>query len=225
MAIASLVSITWLMFGYSLAFGYGNNNKFIGGAEKMWFRGNGSDEQIILPTTMKGSIPESVFIMFQLTFAIITACITAGSFAERMKFHSMLLFFFLWHCLVYCPVAHWVWGGGFLMQWGVLDFAGGNVVHILSGVSGVVGSIILGAREQDNTPRSEATILLTFIGGSLLWVGWFGFNAGSALTAGTSAGMAMLVTHICASTCAFTWMCIEWIRDGKPTVIGKVTTC
>lgn len=182
-----------------------------------------ADYAPVKTTSLVGTIPETVFIMFQLTFAIITAAITAGSYAERMKFSSMLIFFALWHFLVYCPVAHWVWGGGFLMKWGVLDFAGGNVVHIVSGVSGVVGSVILGPREHDAVVRSEHTELLTFIGGSLLWVGWFGFNAGSALTAGGSAGMAMLVTHICASTSAFTWMVVEWVRTGKPTVIGVVS--
>ena len=182
-----------------------------------------ADAAPVKVSSMVGTIPETVFIMFQLTFAIITAAITAGSYAERMKLSSMLIFFALWHFLVYCPVAHWVWGGGFLMRWGVLDFAGGNVVHIVSGVSGVVGSMILGPRQQDNTVRTEHTELMTFIGGCLLWVGWFGFNAGSALAAGGSAGMAMLVTHISASTSAFTWMIIEWVRTGKPTVIGVVS--
>ena len=162
--------------------------------------------------------------MFQLAFAIITACIAAGSFAERMKLHSMLIFFFLWHCLVYCPVAHMNWHpNGILRRWGVLDFAGGNVVHILSGVTGAVGSVILGPRKLDETLRSDHTTLLTFIGGSLLFIGWFGFNAGSAFTAGTSAGWALMTTHICATTCAFTWMLVEWKRSGQPTLIGIVS--
>merc|ERR1712127_300156 len=178
MAIASLISICWLMFGYSLAFGPGKGNLFIGGSEKFWFMGSGEDADAVTSASLVGTIPETVFIMFQLTFAIITAAITAGSYSERMKLSSMLIFFVFWHFLVYCPVAHWVWGGGFLQKWGVLDFAGGNVVHIVSGVSGVVGSMILGPRDQDFTSRSEHTELLTFIGGSLLWVGWFGSRRG-----------------------------------------------
>jgi len=213
------------MVGYSLVFAPGDpkhNNEIVGGAEKIWFWGY-KDEHRLAITSMAGTIPESVYIMFQMTFAIFTACIAAGSFAERMKFSSMLVFFFLWHCLVYCPVAHWVWGAGFLRRWGVLDFAGGNVVHIVSGVTGVIGSKILGPRMNDFTVRSDQTVLLTFIGGSLLWIGWFGFNAGSAISAGGQAGMAMLVTHVCASTCGFTWMCIEWMRSGQPTVVGVVS--
>jgi len=161
--------------------------------------------------------------MYQMTFAIITAAIAAGSFAERMKFSSMLIFFFIWHCWVYCPVANWHWGGGFLAQWGILDFAGGSVVHIVGGVTGVVGSVILGQRKPNVDERTDLAHVLTFIGGSLLWIGWFGFNAGSALSAGTQAGMAALITHLAASSCAFTWMVIEWLHKGKPTIVGVVS--
>jgi len=226
LAIASMISIVWLMFGYSLAFGVdfdGGNNRFIGGANKFWFRGDGKDTTRLLMDSQIGTIPESVFIMFQMTFAIITAAIVAGSLAERMKFSSMLIFFFLWHCTVYCPVAHWVWGQGFLQKWGAIDFAGGTVVHIVAGITGMVGSVILGPRRPHVEDRSEHTVLMTFIGGCFLWVGWFGFNAGSALTAGTRAGMAMLITHLAAATCSFTWMLIEWLHTRTPTIIGAVS--
>jgi Amt family ammonium transporter len=221
--VASFITILWLMFGYSLAFGEGRYNNFIGGSEKFWFMGTGSDAAEMFAASTVGKIPESVFIMFQLGFAIFTAAITASSFAERMTLQSMLVFFFFWLFFVYCPVAHWNWGRGFMYKWGVLDFAGGNIVHIVAGTSGLVGSLILGPRQQDETVRSEHTELLTFIGGCLLWIGWFGFTAGSALQAGASAGLAMLVTHICASTCAFAWALIEWLHKGKPTVVGVMS--
>jgi len=226
LAITSMLSITWLCFGYSLAFGTdadGGNNQYIGGANWFWFRGDGKDTTRLQLNTMTGTIPTSVHITFQLAFAVITATIAAGSFAERMKFHSMLIFFFLWHCTVYCVVAHWVWGNGYLQQWGFIDFAGGDVVHIVAGVTGLVGSVILGPRKPHVDERSEHTVLMTFIGGCLLWMGWFGFNCGSAYTAGTNAGMALLITQLCAATSSFTWMLIEWLHTGKPTIIGAVS--
>jgi len=236
MAVSALISITWLMFGYSLSFGHdhtGTNsmaykNRFIGGANMFWFWGDGKDAGTadttrLLTTQLIGTIPKSVHIMYMMTFAILTACIAAGSFAERMKLSSMLIFFFFWHCLVYCPVCYWHWGQGFLSMWGILDFAGGNVVHIVAGVTGVVGSVILGPRKPHKEERTCIAYVLTFTGGCLLWIGWFGFNAGSAMKAGTQAGMAALITHLCASTCAFTWMIIEWLHKGKPTIIGIVS--
>lgn len=226
-AIASLITITWMMFGYSLAFGYGTYNQYIGGYEKFWFKGSRTDDpdsvyKRLTPTTMVGTIPETVFIMYQLAFAIFTAAITAAPFADRMKFHSLLIFMFFWHCVVYCPVVHWHKGAGYMARWGVLDFAGGNYVHIVAGVSGMVGSLILGPREErvEAQSTSESKEIFTMIGGALVWLGWFGFTAGCALSAGTSAGHAMLITHICASTCAFTWMLIEWGHSGKRTVTG-----
>jgi Amt family ammonium transporter len=174
---------------------------------------------------MSGTIPESLFIIFQMTFAIITAAIITGAVAERMKFSSLLVFIFFWHLLVYCPIAHWEWGGGFMGSWGVLDFAGGDVVHISSGVSGLVAAFIVGKRKAfgQGAELPPHNVLLTFIGASLLWVGWFGFNAGSALSAGTSASMAMLVTHIAACSAGLTWMFTEWLVTGKPTVLGIVS--
>jgi Amt family ammonium transporter len=245
-AIASLISIVWLMFGYSLCFGAdremgklvvgqtaaGNdvdavdNNRFIGGANKFWLRGDGKDTSRLLPGDQVGTLPESVFLTFQLTYAIFAAAIAAGKLAERMKFSSMLVFFFFWHLLVYCPVCHWWWGNGFIQQWGSIDFAGGSVVHITAGITGLVGSLILNTcypRKEAEETRSEHTVLMTFIGGCLLWVGWLAWNAGSALAAAGSAGMALLITHLAASTSAFTWMLLEWLHTGNPTVIGTVS--
>jgi Amt family ammonium transporter len=179
------------------------------------------------PSSLAATIPESVYICFQLTFAIITPALIAGAFAERMKFSAMLVFIGLWAILVYAPVAHWVWGpDGFMNAanadgWiKVLDFAGGTVVHINSGIAGLVAAIMLGRRKEMQPPHN---MILTFIGASLLWVGWFGFNAGSAVTAGLQAGMAMLVTHMATATAGFTWMMVEWMHRGQPTVVGICT--
>ena len=174
--------------------------------------------------TVSGTIPESVFQMFQLTFAIITPALIVGAFAERMKFSAMLWFMEIWLTVVYAPVAHWVWGGGWLGELGVLDFAGGTVVHINAGIAALVLCIVLGKRTgYPDTPMTPNSLVLTVVGASMLWVGWFGFNAGSELAADGVAGMAMAVTHICTATAAFTWMVVEWLRHGKPSVLGIAT--
>jgi ammonium transporter, Amt family len=226
-AITCLVSILWLICTYSLAFRSGN--PFIGGLDRAFLQGIVSDiaKGIGNPNPLAPTIPETVYIVFQLTFAIITPALIAGAFAERMKFSAMLWFIGLWAVFVYAPVAHWVWGpDGFLAAGNsdawikVLDFAGGTVVHINSGVAGLMACIVLGKR-KDSGPGHN--MVLTFIGASLLWVGWFGFNAGSAVTAGMQAGMAMLVTHMATAVAAFVWMIVEWMMRGKPTVIGICT--
>jgi Amt family ammonium transporter len=226
-AITCLISILWLIFTYSLAFREGT--PFIGGLDRALLQGIVSDiaKGIGNPNPLAPTIPETVYLCFQLTFAIITPALIAGAFAERMKFSAMLWFIGLWAIFVYSPVAHWVWGpDGFLAAGNsdayikVLDFAGGTVVHINSGVAGLMACIMLGKR-KDTGPGHN--MVLTFIGASLLWVGWFGFNAGSAVTAGMQAGMAMLVTHMATSTAAFVWMLVEWMMRGKPTVIGICT--
>jgi Amt family ammonium transporter len=223
-AIACLVTILWFACTYSLAFRPGT--PFIGGLDRALLQGILSDiaKGIGNPNPLAPTIPESVYICFQLTFAIITPALIAGAFAERMKFSAMLLFIGLWAILVYAPIAHWVWGpDGFLAAGNadakikVLDFAGGTVVHINSGVAGLMACICLGKR-KDTGPAHN--MVLTFIGASLLWVGWFGFNAGSAVSAGMQAGMAMLVTQLATAVAAFTWMLVEWILRRKPTVIG-----
>ncbi len=229
-AIACLISILWLFFTYSLAFRGGT--QFIGGLDRAFLQGIVSDiaKNIGNPNPLAPTIPESVYLCFQLTFAIITPALIAGAFAERMKFSAMLWFIGLWAIFVYSPVAHWVWGpdgifsaantndaGDFAGWFKVLDFAGGTVVHINSGVAGLMCCIMLGKRKDTAPPHN---MVLTFIGASLLWVGWFGFNAGSAVSAGMVAGMAMLVTHMATATAAFTWMIVEWIMRGKPTVVG-----
>src|SRR6266699_3475523 len=234
-AITCLVSILWLLFTYSLAFREGGDvfgfdmGWFIGGLDRAGLQGILSDiaNSKGNPNTLAPTIPESVYLCFQLTFAIITAALIAGSFAERMKFSAMLWFIGLWAIFVYSPIAHWVWGpDGFLSSanadaWvKVLDFAGGTVVHINSGVAGLMACLVLGKR-KDTGPNHN--MVLTFIGASLLWVGWFGFNAGSAVTAGMQAGMAMLVTQMATATAAFTWMLVEWMMRGKPTVVGICT--
>jgi Amt family ammonium transporter len=226
-AITCLISILWLICTYSLAFRPGT--PYIGGLDRALLQDILSDisKGIGNPSPLAVTIPETVYICFQLTFAIITPALIAGAFAERMKFSAMLWFIGLWAIFVYSPVAHWVWGpDGFLNSANadglvkVLDFAGGTVVHINSGVAGLMCCLVLGKR-QDTGPAHN--MVLTFIGASLLWVGWFGFNAGSAVTAGLQAGMAMLVTHMATSTAAFTWMIVEWMMRGKPTVIGICT--
>jgi ammonium transporter, Amt family len=231
-AITCLISILWLLFTYSLAFREGGSifgfdmGWFIGGLDRVGLQNILSDiaRNKGNPNPLAPTIPESVYVCFQLTFAIITAALIAGSFAERMKFSAMLWFIGLWAIFVYSPVAHWVWGPDGMFNWsnahsfvGVLDFAGGTVVHVNSGTAGLMCCLVLGKR-QDTGPAHN--MVLTFIGASLLWVGWFGFNAGSAVTAGLQAGMAMLVTHMATATAGFTWMVVEWITRGKPTVIG-----
>ncbi len=224
-AVTCLVTILWTVATYSLAFRAGS--PFIGGLDRAFLQGILSDiakGSIGNPNPLAATIPESVYICFQMTFAIITPALIAGAFAERMKFSAMLWYMGLWAILVYAPVAHWVWGpDGFLNSanadgWvKVLDFAGGTVVHINAGVSGLMAALVLG-RRLDTAPAHN--MVLTFIGASLLWVGWFGFNAGSAVTAGMQAGMAMLVTQIATATAAFAWMLVEWAMRGKATVVG-----
>jgi|TARA_Y100000991_G_scaffold212739_1_gene197345 Amt family ammonium transporter len=217
-AIACLMSILWMVVGYSLAFGDGGSmNAFIGGFDNVLLAGIGEG-------TASGTIPESVFALFQMTFAVITPALIVGGFAERMRFSAVLLFCAAWLILVYAPICHWVWGGGWLSERGVMDFAGGTVVHITAGVAALVAAMVLGNRRgfpQQAMPPHNMT--LTVMGAGMLWVGWFGFNGGSALAANGDAGMAMLVTHISAATGAFTWMVMERIRFGKASALGIVT--
>ena len=215
--IACLMSILWLVLAYGLAFGDGGGmNQFIG-MGKFLLSGVGWD-------SLTGDIPESVFFMFQMTFAIITPALIVGGFAERMKFSAVLWFSSLWLLLVYAPVCHWVWGGGWLGDMGFMDFAGGTVVHINAGVAAIVAAIVLGNRKGfPGTAMPPHNITLTVAGASMLWVGWFGFNAGSALAADGNAGMAMLVTHISAAAGSLAWVACEWIKHGKPSVLGIVT--
>ncbi|WP_405119721.1 ammonium transporter [Pseudomonas leptonychotis] len=222
-AVTGLISILWVVYGYSLAFdttgmeqGVVNLNSFVGGFSKAFLSG------LTLDSLVAG-IPESVFITFQMTFAIITPALIVGAFAERMKFSAMLIFMAVWFTLVYAPIAHMVWGGdGALMwDWGVLDFAGGTVVHINAGIAGLVACLVLGKRKGfPTTAMPPHNLGYTLIGASMLWVGWFGFNAGSALAANGSAGMAMLVTQIATATAALSWMFAEWITHRKPSVLG-----
>ncbi len=213
--ITCLVSILWLIIGYSLAFDAGN--ALVGGLNKFLF--NGVSEGALV-----GSIPESAFAVFQLTFAIITVALIVGGFAERMKFSAVLMFSSLWVLIVYAPICHWVWGGGWLGEMGLLDFAGGTVVHITAGASALVAAMVLGNRHGFPTQAMPPhNMTLTVAGAAMLWVGWFGFNGGSALAANGDAAMAVLVTHMSASAGAFTWMVAEWIRYGKPSALGAVT--
>ena len=216
-AITCMVTVLWTVYAYGLALGDGGSlNGFIGFG-KLFLSGVEVD-------TLSGTIPESVFQMFQLTFAVITPALMVGAFAERMKFSAMMVFMALWLTVVYTPVAHWVWGGGFLGEMGVLDFAGGIVVHINAGVAALVLCILLGKRRgYPDTPMAPNSLVLTVVGTSMLWVGWFGFNAGSASAADGVAGMAMAVTHISAAMAGFTWMLIEWSSHGKPSVLGIAT--
>src|SRR4051812_8429265 len=214
-AITCVVTVAWVVVGYSLAFGDGND--WYGGFGKSFLMGMDS-------RALKGAIPETVFAMFQLTFAIITPALVIGAYAERVRFGGMLLFSLLWLLVVYVPVAHWVWGDGWLQKMGLLDFAGGTVVHTSAGVAALVCSLVLGRRRGfPETPMPPHNLVLTVTGAGMLWVGWFGFNAGSALAADGSAGMAMLVTHIGAASGALAWMLCEWSRYGKPSVLGIVT--
>ncbi|MBQ44189.1 MAG: ammonia channel protein [Porticoccaceae bacterium] len=217
-SITCLASIIWFAFGYSLAFGNGGSlNSYIGDLSN-FFMGNITEE------SMEGDIPESVFALFQMTFAIITPALIVGAFAERMRFSAMLLFSALWLIVVYAPITHWVWGGGWLGEMGLLDFAGGTVVHITAGVGAIVAALVLGNRKgfpQQAMPPHNLTMTVT--GAGMLWVGWFGFNGGSALAANGDAGMAMLVTHISAAAGSLAWMMMEWTKHGKPSVLGIVT--
>ena len=215
-AIACVVTVLWVIFGYSLSFGESVDG-WIGGLSKMFLAGVSRD-------SVNGTLPETVFVMFQMTFAIITPALIVGGFAERMKFSSMMLFSVLWSTLVYFPVCHWVWGGGWLAQMGLLDFAGGTVVHITAGVGAIVAAMVLGNRKGfPGTPMMPHNMTMTVTGAGMLWVGWFGFNGGSAVAANGDAGMAILVTHIRAACSALTWSVIEWIKYGKPSALGIVT--
>ena len=217
-AITCMVTLAWVIAGYSLAFGDGGTlNAWYGGWDKSFLSG-------IAVATLKGSIPETVFAMFQLTFAIITPALVVGAYAERVKFSGMLLFTLLWLLLVYCPIAHWVWGDGWLQKMGLMDFAGGTVVHLNAGVAALVCALVLGRRRGfPDSAMPPHNMTMTVTGACMLWVGWFGFNAGSALAADGAAGMAMLVTHIGAATGALAWLACEWLRYGKPSALGIVT--
>jgi len=215
LAVAALATVLWTVYGYSLAFGDGG--WFTGGFDKAFFAG-------VDRSALSGAVPESVFAMFQLTFAIITPALVFGGVAERLKFSSMLWFSGLWLTLVYFPVAHWVWGGGWLGELGVLDYAGGTVVHVNAGVAALMAALVVGRRRGfPATPMLPHNLVFTVVGASLLWVGWFGFNAGSALAANGDAGMAMLNTQVAASTSALAWMVSEWLRFGKPSALGTAT--
>ncbi|TWT02571.1 ammonium transporter [Reyranella sp. CPCC 100927] len=215
LATVALVTVLWVVVGYSLVFTPGNS--VIGDLSRFMMAGLKMDSVHDAAKT----VPENIFMMFQLTFAAITPAIVVGSAADRIKFSAMLWFMALWLILVYCPVAHWVWGGGFLQKAGVLDFAGGIVVHINAGVAGLVLALMLGPRRGYPTENmAPHNLVLTVIGVSLLWVGWFGFNAGSAVAADARAGMALTVTHVSAATAALAWMFAEWATMGKPSVLG-----
>lgn len=214
-AITCMASMLWYVIGYSLAFSEGSD--WLGGTSKALLAG-------VTAGSQSGALPETVFVMFQMTFAIITPALIIGGFAERMRFSAVMMFSALWLLVVYVPVCHWVWGGGWLQKMGFLDFAGGAVVHITAGVAALVAALVVGKRKgfpQQPIPPHNMTMTVT--GAGMLWFGWFGFNAGSALTASGDAGMAMLATHLSAAAGAFTWMCIEWVRYGKPSALGIVT--
>lgn len=214
-AITCLITVIWMVIGYSLAFAEGNS--FVGGLSKFMLKGMETG-------SLSGTIPESVFMVFQMTFAIITPALVAGSLVDRIKFSALLWFVGLWSILVYAPICHWVWGGGFLGKDGVLDFAGGTVVHINAGIAGLVGALVLGKRTGYGTENmAPHNLTLSIIGASLLWVGWFGFNAGSAVAANGTAGMAMAVTQVATAAAALSWMFIEWALRGKPSVLGIVS--
>ena len=214
-AIACLASIVWLVAGYSIAFS--GDGAYIGDLAKIFLRGVSTD-------TEAGNLPENVFFMFQMTFAIITPALIVGAYVERIKFSAVLWISGLWLLLVYAPVTHWVWGGGWLAQMGIQDFAGGLVVHLNCGMAALVIAKMLGARKGfPNDVKPPHNPALVFVGAAMLWVGWFGFNGGSALAADGAAGMAITVTHISAATAALTWMTIEWMSHGKPTLVGAAT--
>ena len=217
-AITCVVSLLWLACGYSLTFTDGGGAQgFIGSLDKAFLAGVTRD-------AVSGTVPESVFFMFQMTFAVITPALVIGGFAERMRFSAVLWFSTLWLLVVYVPIAHWVWGGGWLAKLGVMDYAGGIVVHVSAGVAALVCAVVLGKRRGfPHTAMTPHSLPYTVAGGGMLWVGWFGFNAGSALAANGSAGMAMLATHMGASAGALAWMIAEWTRYGKPSMLGVVT--
>ena len=212
-AITALMTVLWVVIGYSIAFG--GEGAYWGGLDKMFLKG-------VTVDSLSGTIPETVFMVFQMTFAIITPALIVGAFAERMKFSAMLIFMAIWLVVVYAPITHWVWGdGGWLGGKGILDFAGGTVVHINAGVAGLVSAIVLGKRKgYGKTVMAPHNLTYTIIGASMLWVGWFGFNAGSELAADNVAGMAMAVTQIATAMAALTWMLAEWIFHGKPSGLG-----
>jgi len=213
--LACLMSVLWLAVGYSLSFGEGN--AWIGDFSRVFLSGVGED-------TLAGDIPETLFFTFQMTFAVITPALIIGAFAERFKFSSLLIFSTLWLLFVYAPVCHWVWGGGWLGSMGLLDFAGGTVVHITAGVAALVAALVVGNRDGfPNTPMLPHNMTMTFTGAAMLWVGWFGFNGGSALAANGDAAMAILVTHISAAAGSLAWMMMEWRQHGKPSLLGMVT--
>lgn len=216
LALTALMSVLWLGGAYSLSFAEGN--AFFGSfTEKFFLRGIG-------PDAAWGSIPELVFFAFQMTFAVITPALIIGAFAERMRFSAMMLFSSLWLFLVYAPICHMTWGGGLFAEWGVFDFAGGIVVHITAGIAALVLCIVLGPREgYPRTPMPPHNLTMTFMGTAMLWVGWFGFNGGSALAANGNAAMAVVVTHISAAAATLAWMAIEWVKYGKPSVLGAAT--
>ena len=215
LVIAVLASVVWFVIAYSLAFS--GEGSYIGDLSKVFLKTVGLK-------SLTGDIPETLFVMFQMTFAIITPGLVVGAFVERIKFSAVIIFTVLWLIIVYAPATHWVWGGGWLAQMGVLDFAGGLVVHTTAGISALVIAYYLGPRKDFpksfNPPHSP---VLAMIGACMLWVGWFGFNAGSALAANANAGMAMLVTHISAATATITWMFIDWFKNGKPGLVGMIT--
>ncbi|MFQ3245626.1 MAG: Amt family ammonium transporter [Arenicella sp.] len=214
-AIACAMSLLWFAVGYSLVFS--GEGALIGNLDKAFLSG-------ITYNSMTGTIPESVFVVFQMTFIMITPALFVGGFAERMNFAAMLMFSVLWGLVVYIPVAHWVWGGGWLADIGLLDFAGGTVVHVTAGVSALVAALVLGNRRGfQQTPITPHSLTLTVVGAGMLWFGWFGFNGGSSLGANGAAGMAMLVTHLSAAAGSLAWMTIEWLRFRKPSVLGIVT--
>lgn len=217
-AITCVVSLLWIAGAYGLAFGDGGSHQaWLGSLDKALFAGIGRD-------SVTGTVPETVFAMFQLTFAIITPALVIGGFAERLRFSAVLGFTVLWLLLVYVPVTHWVWGGGWLAKLGVLDYAGGIVVHVNAGVAALVAALVVGPRRGfPNTAMPPHSLPLTVMGAGMLWVGWFGFNAGSALAANGNAGMALLATHTGAAAGALVWMALEWLKYGKPSVLGMVT--
>ncbi|MGI9385223.1 MAG: ammonium transporter [Methyloligellaceae bacterium] len=217
-ATACFMTLMWMIVAYSLAFGDGGAvNALVGGLDKLLLNGMSKE-------SLTGTIPESVFMTFQMTFAIITPALICGAVADRMKFSSLLVFLCLWVVLVYAPICHWVWGGGFLSDVGVLDFAGGTVVHISSGVAGLVAAVVLGRRHgYMKVKMAPHNLVYSVLGASLLWVGWFGFNAGSAAAANGAAGMAMAVTQIAAAAAGAAWMISEWIFRGKPSTLGTIS--
>jgi Amt family ammonium transporter len=220
-AVTCIVTVLWMVIGYSWAFTDGGGmQKYLGGMSQFMLKGMTLDST----NALAGTIPESVFMTFQMTFAIITPALIVGAFADRMKFSALVLFMSLWLLVVYAPIAHWVWGGGFLGGAGVLDFAGGTVVHINAGIAGLVCAIYLGKRSGYGTENmAPHNLVYSLTGASLLWVGWFGFNAGSAVAAGGRAGMAMAVTQIATATAALAWMFAEWLVHRKPSVLGIIS--